>query len=359
MAGKAGKAASPPVFLPFLPFQPFVILSTFIRLHYNTNPMKRILSPLILISAFLLLPACNFTGTGAQGSSASSVAVSSEDIRETRNVTYRGTVEPLGVTITMQGTHALALGDGRMLILESEEIDLEAYVDHEVEVFGALRPTVEAGGIIMRVERITDLSPSSSSLAPRSSTSEVGSVSSSPGASSTPSVASSTQSTVSVASLVSSRDSSAASSVKSFVTSVASSVSTNTAELEARIVVMSKQDLDGRNWTQQYCTDHVGFCVPIHKNWWFVSFGNTAQTLWHVEVSSESFEGMGSGPIAIDLVGGDLSGHSDGDVAVSGEKAIGYRSWTQGRHFRISADARLEAAVRYMTEQLKATATAS
>lgn len=316
--------------------------------------MKRLLTPLLVVSLFLL-PACNRSGNG-ENISSSSAAASSEEIRETRNVTYRGTVEPLGATIYMQGTHALALGDGRMLILESDDVDLEAYLGHEVEVFGALRPTVEAGGIIMRVERITDLSPSSSSLSSSSlapsSTSEVESASSVPATSSTVSVASSKQSVAPV--------SSAAASVKSSTPAATSSAGVSvSAELEARIVTMSKQDLSDRNWTQQYCTDHVSFCVPVHKNWWFVSFGNTTRTLWHVEVSSESFEGMGSGPISIDLVGGDLSGHSDGDVVVSGGTVTGYRSWTQGRHFRISADARLEAAIRYMTINLRATETAT
>ena len=123
--------------------------------------MKRLLTPILCLSVAFLFSACNRLGGGGSASSSSS-AVSSEDIPETHNVTYRGTVQELGVTIYMQGTHALALGDGRMLILESSVVDLETYLDHEVEVFGSLRPTVEAGGIIMRVERITDLSPESS-----------------------------------------------------------------------------------------------------------------------------------------------------------------------------------------------------
>lgn len=317
--------------------------------------MKRIPTPALLLSALLLLPACSRGAIGGQNASASSSTVSSEEIRETRNVTYRGTVEPLGVTIAMQGTHALALGDGRMLILESKDVDLESYLDHEVEVFGALRPTVEAGGIIMRVERITDLSPASAAFRSSSGISSVATVSreavsSFMGASSYDPISSA---------VPSSRASSALSSTRSSATTPSSVASSTDTGLEARIVLMAKQDMSPGKWTQTYCTDHVGFCVPIHKNWWFVSFGNTTLTLWHVEVSSESFEGMGGGPIAIDLVGGDLSGFGDGDVVVSGGAVTGYRSWTQGRHFRITADARLEAAVRYMTEHLRGTATAS
>jgi hypothetical protein len=314
--------------------------------------MKRPLPPLVLLFVLLLLPACNFSGTSGQSSSSSSAAVSSEEIRETRNVTYRGTVEPLGATIYMQGTHSLALGDGRMLILESSVVDLEGYVGHEVEVFGALRPTVEAGGIIMRVERITDLSPESSASVSPALSLPAGQAGSAMESSSIRSVASSEPSVASVVS--SSKASVISSAVQSSAVAVSSAGASVNAELEARIVLMAKQDLSDRNWTQQYCTDHVSFCVPVHKNWWFVSFGNTTQTLWHVEVSSESFESMGNGPISVDLVGGDLSGHADGDVVVQGGKVTGYRSWTQGRHFRIRADARLEAAVRYMTEHLRA-----
>lgn len=316
--------------------------------------MKRLLPPLFLLSAFLLLPACSGASGDNQGASSSASSASSEEIRETRNVRYRGTVESLGASIYMQGTHSLALGDGRMLILESVDVDLEAYLDHEVEVFGALRPTVEAGGIIMRVEQITDLSPESSapsSLVPStsSSRSSLKDIASSEQVSSQPSVVSSKAPVSSVLT----------SSSKASVKSMASAAVSTSAEMEARIVLMTSQDLSDRNWTQQYCTDHVGFCVPVHRNWWFVSFGNTTQTLWHVEVSSESFEGMGSGPISIDLVGGELSGHGDKDVVVSGKTVTGYRSWTQGRHFRISADARLEAAVRYMTTNLRETDSAS
>ena len=314
--------------------------------------MKRLLTPVLCCSVAFLLSACNRIGGGGSASSlSSSSAVSSEDIPETHNVTYRGTVQELGVTIYMQGTHALALGDGRMLILESDVLDLEAYLDHEVEVFGSLRPTVEAGGIIMRVERITDLSPdasesSATSLSSLRSLSVPSAITNT--ASSASTVATSRSSVLSVAS------SSRSSVASSQALSSASAVGTD-AGMEARIGLLSKQDLGERDWTQQYCSEHVGFCIPVHRNWWFVSFGNTTQTLWHVEVNSESFESMGSGPISVDLIGGDLSGHSDGEVSVSGGIATGYRSWTQGRHIEIKADARLEAAVRYMTENLRET----
>ena len=122
-----------------------------------------------------------------------------------------------------------------------------------------------------------------------------------------------------------------------------------------RVSKMVKEDISDARWTQLYCSPHIGFCVPVHKNWWYISFGNKADTLWHVEVSSEEFEALGSGIIAIDLIGGDIAStnHTDGEVRISGSTVTGYRSWTQGRHFAITADAKLESAVRYMTTHVR------
>jgi hypothetical protein len=118
---------------------------------------------------------------------------------------------------------------------------------------------------------------------------------------------------------------------------------------------MAKEDISSARWTQLYCSPHIGFCVPVHKNWWYISFGNKADTLWHVEISSEEFEALGFGIIDIDLIGGDITstGSTDGEVRISGSTVTGYRSWTQGRHFAITADAKLESAVRYMTEHVR------
>lgn len=300
--------------------------------------MLRPASSILLVSCLAFVSACNGSVVTPPENAASSrsSASSSDSVRETRNVTYRGTVEPLGATIYMQGTHRLTLGDGRMLLLESSLVDLEDFVSNEVEVFGSLRPTVEAGGIIMRVERITDLD--ASSIGTSSTASEVPS-----------SVAESSRGAVASPAAISSKAQSQASSVALLGAD---------AGLDARIAIMASHDLSPSQWTQRYCSDHVGFCVPIHRNWWFRSFGSTTSTLWHVEANSEDFETLGSGPIAIDLVGGDLpNGAFDASVVTNGSSVVGYRSWTQGRHIAIRADAHLRSAVEYMTQNLEVTAT--
>ena len=75
-------------------------------------------------------------------------------MRETKNISYDGIVKPAGISIYQQGTHRLSLPNGKFVLLESETVDLNGYVDEHVRIFGALRPTVEAGGMIMRVERM-------------------------------------------------------------------------------------------------------------------------------------------------------------------------------------------------------------
>ena len=87
-------------------------------------------------------------------------------IRETKNVSYSGTVKPLGISIYMEGTHRLSLSDGRFILLESDAIDLNGYVAEEVDVLGAIRPTVESDAMIMRVESISLIEREEQSDAP-------------------------------------------------------------------------------------------------------------------------------------------------------------------------------------------------
>lgn len=319
-------------------------------LGYDTYVQRRVIA-----LGFLLFPALSACGvakptsdeTPAQGVSSSSVP---EVFEETRNVSYRGRVEPLGMSIYQQGTHALALGDGRMVILESTLIDLNAFLSADVEVTGALRPTEEAGGIIMRVEQLTALSPlvEPTSSAQASLASSVSSLTSSltssslQQSSSLQAVSSAPSSTIS---------SQLSSSSQESTSSVLSSASPDQTALLQR---MAKEDIAAARWTQLYCTEHMGFCVPIHKNWWYVSFGNTSETLWHLEVHPEDFSTKGTGLITVDLVGGDLGSIAkDREVRTEGGKVRGYRSWTQGRHFVIEADLLLQEAVRYMTDHLR------
>jgi hypothetical protein len=240
-----------------------------------------------------------------------------------------------------------------MILLESSMLDFDPFIGASVEVFGALRPTVEAGGIIMRVEQITSLSSGSMNSSSSLSTKSVE-------APSSKAIQSSAAPLTTSSILPTPTSSSAKSSVVQSVsqTSIAAFSSAPAAgdpSRSARIAMMSKEDISAARWTQLYCSSHIGFCVPVHKNWWYISFGDKADTLWHVEINTEEFEALGTGLISIDLIGGDIASvaRSDGEVRVSGGTVTGYRSWTQGRHFAITADAALEASVRYMTSVLR------
>lgn len=273
---------------------------------------------------------------------------SSSSVQETKNVIYRGTVQEVGASIFMQGTHQLQLEDGRSILLESDDIDLDDYLTQNVEVFGAVRPTVEAGGLIMRVQSITSLdAPSSSSSSSESSNSPDASASSSSVSSAAASsVASSVSSSVTVSSVSSS--SAAISSAPAATSSVAWEGS---AELSAKADAMAKANMDIGNWTQQYCSSHIGYCIPVHKSWWFKSFGTTSSAFWHVEIGPSEMNNIGEGPITVKLVSGNTN--QDGQVRAEGEVATGIRSWTGNRHFEIRGPASLEKAIRTITEQLK------
>lgn len=70
------------------------------------------------------------------------------------SVTLSGIVKRLEVSIYMQGTHYLEK-EGRLLaLLESQTLDLDNYLEKEVEVQGTAQPTVEGGKIIIKVNNI-------------------------------------------------------------------------------------------------------------------------------------------------------------------------------------------------------------
>lgn len=116
---------------------------------------------------------------------------------------------------------------------------------------------------------------------------------------------------------------------------------------------MAKAKTDAANFTQVFCSRHAGFCVPIHKSWYYNSFGATSSYLWHVEVSSEEVAELGDGPLVINLATGSLDASiADGSVVTQGDFVIGYRQWTNGRHFEVSAPAALRSAVAYITENI-------
>ncbi len=347
--------------------------------------------PLIAFS-LLTLSACSFGSSDPAGTTAGEVtsSASSEAMPpETKNVLYRGTLEKQGVSIFMEGTHRLRLEDGRYVLLSSETVDLGEYIGMNVEVFGAVRPTVEQGGLIMRVERVTSLESSSSSSSSVSSSTFCGGIaafkcpdgqeciddpndscdpmnggadcggicveaSSSSEEVSSSSVAPVVPSSISSIALISSKSSASSKSSVSSVAAAPTSIPSDyqaSGELSAKAAVMAKDKMDASNWTQEYCSTHMGFCFPVHRNWWFKSFGATSSTFWHIEIGPSEMNNLGEGPLTVDVVSGNTA--SDGSVSVQGDTVVGLRAWTGGRHIEVRAPASLEAAVRYLTEQIK------
>jgi len=254
------------------------------------------------------------------------------------DVTYEGTLEAAGISIYMEGTHRLVLSGGDFILLESDTEDLNGYMNEQISVRGDVRSTVEAGGLIMTVENIALLEQEASSadssvmFAENSEEMTVRSLSSAASVTVVPERSSASVTVQPVAS---------------------SSIGNESAKLEERTEKMTK-DANAGEWTQQYCSTHIGFCIPVHKNWWFKSFGTTTSYLWHVELGPEELQNLGDGPLVVNLLSGALSGAADTEVKVQGNYAVGYRTWTDNRHFEISAPVELQAAVQHITANLAA-----
>jgi hypothetical protein len=294
--------------------------------------MKRLL-PFLSLGAILLIAGCSWWASAPSSddlfpddqSNGEVSSVSSEISSEAElpAASYRGVLSKGQPTIYMQGTHMLTLPDGRFLLLESEDVNLDPYVGKTVEVHGAVRPTIEEGGAIMRVESVALVedvsSTSSASSAPVPTTTPPTPVPENPPSPPTSDAAA------------------------------------------ARAQAMARANMAPEQWTQQYCSSHMGFCIPVHRNWFYNGFGAVNPSLWHVEVSSEAVENVGDGPLVIDLLSGTVesAGATDGQVKMEGNRAVGYRSWTKGRHFEVSAPAVLRTAVEYITKNLAESASTS
>ncbi|MBI3336561.1 hypothetical protein HYZ98_03285 [Candidatus Peregrinibacteria bacterium] len=314
-----------------------------------------------IIIGFLTLTACAVrVGPPSQvSSSTASQTAESEDSspneanaaseaiqeRETHNVTYRGIVQPAGISIYMQGSHRLLLSDRRFLLLESENVDLNGYVGEEVEVSGSTRPTVEANGIIMRVEKTKlILPPQEESPVPEQSSVQ-GTAEEKPAEPEKPIQpipTEPTQPTESTEDLAVGPEPAEREPAEW------------TEQLTEVIEAMAKENFSAEHWTQEYCSSHIGFCIPVHRNWWYKSFGTTTSTLWHVEVGNSPVLNLGDGHISINLLPGDLflENQETTNVQVQGSAIVGLRPWSGDRHFEIRAGSALEPAVRYMIEHI-------
>jgi hypothetical protein len=77
--------------------------------------------------------------------------------KETHMKSYTGKVQPMGMSIFMQGSHQLVDESGEMLVIlqtENGKIDLNKFVNKTVKVSGNEEPAVEAGGSVLTVTSI-------------------------------------------------------------------------------------------------------------------------------------------------------------------------------------------------------------
>jgi len=250
------------------------------------------------------------------------------------------------------------LSDGRFILLESEAVDLNGYVNESVEVRGSLRPTVEAGGMIMRVDQarlsvekedeeqppVEEEDADDDDLEPQEEDEEE------------------TDDDTSEEGAPEQQDDNDETDDDTPTEEPTPEPSEEppqpqqlpSPELVPRIEQMASETFTSDQWTQQYCTAHIGFCIPVHRNWWFKSFGTTTSYLWHIELSSEEVAFLNSGPIHVNLVSGTVGAKkaTDGQVRAQADSIVGFRSWTDNRHFEISAPPALEEAVTYITNHL-------
>ena len=72
----------------------------------------------------------------------------------------QGTIEELGISIFMQGTHRLVDDSGELLALlqsGSESLDLNTYLGQKVEISGESAPSVEGNSTFVTVESVSKI----------------------------------------------------------------------------------------------------------------------------------------------------------------------------------------------------------
>jgi len=297
-------------------------------------------------------------GEGENGIKGEDIEVDERDERgfmETKNVSYEGIVRPSGISIYMQGTHRLETEMDTVLLLESETIDLEKYTAKNVRVFGSVRPTVEEGGMIMRVERVEVTNEEEAKEAKESKESKESPVNDDEESEDDEDLAIQQQSSESAEEEEGQEAEDVKDSKDSKETEMrSSSVSASPPDSE-KVTMMSDEKFGDEEWTQRYCSLHIGFCIPIHRNWWYKSFGATTSSLWHIEIGPEAVEVLGDGPVLVNLFSDtvDSVGAEDGQIVTHGNFVVGYRSWSGDRHIEVSAPAELRRAVEYITAHVE------
>lgn len=72
---------------------------------------------------------------------------------------YTGKVEPMGMSIFMQGSHQLVDESGEMIVILQSDgaVDLNKFTKKKVKVSGDLEDTVEAGAKVLNVKELEAL----------------------------------------------------------------------------------------------------------------------------------------------------------------------------------------------------------
>jgi len=319
----------------------------------------------------------------------------------TRNVTYTGILEEGGVTIYQEGSHRLMLNDGKMVLLEPIEdgpIALSLYVGKLVKVRGDVMPTVEAGGTLMNVKKIVWIKREENEevllelcggeegagcfdddVCVLTEGEEMGVCEEGEDDEEDEEEPDEEDDEEDEDEEDENEEDDEEDEEESDEEDDDEGGDEDDGEddeedededededdgedeppltlsQQETITLMEEEDYAASRWTQEYCSTHVGFCVSVHKNWYFKSFGATASLLWHIEMGASLVDGFGDGPLTVDLKTGSLEalGVSNAQVREIGSKVIGYRSWSDNRHFEISAPLSLREPVEFVTNELR------
>lgn len=316
----------------------------------------RKLAPLLV--TVLALSSCGF-GASTKTPANDMIAFSSSSVAQ-QEFTGEGIIQRITVGTYPVGTHALLRDDGSLVaLLLSSSVRLDDYVDSQVRVTGLAEPSSEPGVSLVTVEVVEAVS-ASSSVESSSASSESSSMQSSAEATTSSSVSSSS-SVVSSAPVVSSKSSSSVvvSSKVSSATVVSSSVSSSTpvaqvssSSVDPKLAAMQRSTVGSELFVSQYCTVNGGFCIPMHKKWYFTSFQRQAGTLWHVEIGPQEINALGEGLIVVDLIKGPLPADSaDQTAVVSGNDVLVYKAWKEN-HLVVKAPVTLQSQAEYIAKNV-------
>lgn len=69
---------------------------------------------------------------------------------------FTGKIEPMGMSIFMQGSHQLVDDKGEMIVIlqGDQSTDLQSFVNKKVTVTGETQDSVEGGGTVLVVKKV-------------------------------------------------------------------------------------------------------------------------------------------------------------------------------------------------------------